>query len=98
VLSDRDEWVYRDYENVTHAFVAGRTAETDLIEELRSELAAAREGHDKAVQQRDIAIIDGNAKRDLLIEEISRRASWRWWFKLPFRRWRRALKGESPGG
>src|SRR5262249_32625208 len=34
VLADRDEWVYRDYEKVTHAYAAGQKFESRLIEEL----------------------------------------------------------------
>ena len=97
MLSDRDEWVYRDYENVTRAFAAAQKAESDRIGEVLRELAAAQAAHDKAVQQRNAAIVDGNAKRDLLIEEISRRASFRWWLALPLRRFMRALKGQPPG-
>ena len=98
VLSDRDEWVYRDYENVTRAYGAAQKAESDRMGEMLRELAAAQAAHDKAVEQRDDAIVDGNAKRDVLIEEISRRASFRWWLALPLRRFMRALKGQPPGG
>ena len=98
VLADRDEWVYRNYEEVTRAYMAGRDAVPAEIVELRRELAAANSSRDDAVRQRDHAIADGNAKRDLLVDEISRRASFRWWLALPLRRLMRALKGEPPGG
>ena len=98
VLADRDEWVYRDYEKVTRAFIAGQKIESRLIDELRRELVATQEERATDVDQRDQAIAEGCAARDLLIEEISRRASFRWWVLLPLRRLMRALKGLSPGG
>jgi len=98
VLADRDEWVYRDYEKVTRAFIAGRKSESDLIGELRRELAAVESGRAADVRQRDLVIAEGCTTRDRLIEEISRRASFRWWITLPWRRLVRALKGVAPGG
>lgn len=97
VLSDRDEWVYRDYENVTRAYAAGQKLESRLVEELRRDLAAAQSARDADIRQRDAVIAEGSAARDRLIEEISRRASFRWWLSLPLRRVMRALKGLPPG-
>ena len=98
VLADRDEWVYRDYEKVTRAYIAGQKAESDLIADLRRELAAVESGRIDDIRQRDRVIADGCATRDRLVEEISRRASFRWWITLPWRRLARALKGLAPGG
>jgi SAM-dependent methyltransferase len=98
VLADRDEWVYRDYEKVTRAYIAGQKAESDLIADLRRELAAVESGRIDDVRQRDRVIADGCATRDRLVEEIARRASFRWWITLPWRRLARALKGLAPGG
>ena len=101
VLADRDEWVYRDYEKVTRAFIATQKAGLEQSaqgQDMHRELVAARTAHDNAVAQRDVALIASYAERDRLTEEISRRASFRWWLKLPFRRLLRALKGLAPGG
>jgi SAM-dependent methyltransferase len=98
VLADRDEWVYRDYEKVTRAYAARQQLESKLVEDLRRELVATQSSRAADVEQRDQAIAEGCAARDRLIEEISRRASFRWWISLPLRRVMRALKGLSPGG
>jgi SAM-dependent methyltransferase len=98
VLADRDEWVYRDYEKVTRAYVAAEKAESDRVGELRRELAAVEAGRVADVRQRDQVIAESFAVRDRLVEEVSRRASFRWWLTMPWRRMRRALKGEPPGG
>jgi len=98
VLADRDEWVYHDYEKVTRAYAAGQQSDSRLIDELRRDLATARSGRDSEIRQRDEVIAEGCAARDRLIEEISRRASFRWWLWLPLRRVMRALKGLPPGG
>jgi len=98
VLADRDEWVYRDYERVTRAYVAGQKFEAKLVAELRRELVATQEGRVADVKQRDAVIAEGCATRDRLIEELSRRASFRWWLSLPLRRLMRLLKGLPPGG
>ena len=101
VLADRDEWVYRDYEKVTRAFIAGQKARSDAWveqQEMHRQLVAARAAHDNAVVQRDVALTASYAERDRLTEEIARRASLRWWLKLPWRRVLRLLKGEPPGG
>jgi SAM-dependent methyltransferase len=98
VLADRDEWVYRDYEKVTRAFVVGQKFESRLIDELRRELVATQTDRVADVERRDQVIAEGCAARDRLIEEISRRASFRWWVSLPLRRLMRALKGLPPGG
>jgi SAM-dependent methyltransferase len=98
VLADRDEWVYRDYEKVTRAYGAGQKFESKLVAELRRELVATQEGRVADVEQRDTVIAAGCATRDRLIEELSRRASFRWWLSLPLRRLMRVLKGLPPGG
>lgn len=98
VLADRDEWVYRDYEKVTRAYVARQQFESKLVEDLRRELVATQSSRAADVEQRDQVIAEGCAARDRLIEEISRRASFRWWISLPLRRVMRALRGLPPGG
>lgn len=98
VLADRDEWVYRDYENVTRAFASAQTEDTAL----RNELAAANADAAAARMERESA---ADAERAALTaqvaaqrDEISRRASFRWWLALPLRRLLRALRGLPPGG
>ncbi len=93
VLADRDEWVYRDYEKVTRAFVSAQKGESDRY----GELVAAGRDHAEALRQRDAAIVESHAERDRLAEEILRRASFRWWLKLPLRRLVNALKGRPAG-
>ena len=98
VLADRDEWVYRDYEKVTRAYIAGEKVESELIAELRREAADVQAARASDVRQRDIALKESYTQRDRLTEEISRRASFRWWLTLPWRRLLRALNGQPPGG
>ena len=98
VLADRDEWVYHDYEKVTRAYIAGQKSESELIAELRRALAAAETGRVADVRDRDGVIAERCVERDRLAEEVSRRASFRWWLALPWRRLVRALKGLAPGG
>jgi SAM-dependent methyltransferase len=94
VLADREEWVYRDYANVTRAFGESQKRE-----------AAAHARADEAIRERDVAVagIEGEHARlaaDLARarEESARRASFRWWLALPWRRLLRALRGLPPGG
>jgi len=101
VLADRDEWAYRDYANVTRAFGAAQKRESALSAELVSAHARADEAH----RQREVAVagIEGERARlaaDLARarEESVRRASFRWWLVLPWRRLVRALQGLPPGG
>ena len=98
VLADRDEWVYHDYEKVTRAYAAAQQGMLDRSAETQREAAAARSRQDEAVRQRDAVIAEARAERDRLLEENSRRASFRWWLALPFRRLLRALQGLPPGG
>lgn len=98
VLADRDEWVYHDYEKVTRAFIAGEKSHSDVIARLRDELAATQSGRASDVRDRDRVIAEQCNERDRLVEEVSRRASFRWWLALPWRRLARALKGLPPGG
>jgi SAM-dependent methyltransferase len=98
VLADRDEWVYHDYEKVTRAFIAGQKSHSDEIDELRTELAATQSSRAADVRDRDLVIAERCKERDRLAEEVSRRASFRWWLALPWRRLARALKGLPPGG
>jgi ubiquinone/menaquinone biosynthesis C-methylase UbiE len=103
VLADRDEWVYRNYEEVTRGYlalereraarqapapVAGDAEATALRDALRAAVAAAA---------------SSDAERSRLAQELStrqaevmRRASLRWWLALPFRRLRNVLRGEPP--
>ena len=101
VLADRGEWVYRDYANVTRAFVAAQKRESASS----AELAAVQARVDEAVRQRDAAVARFEGERARLEldvararEETVRRASFRWWLALPWRRLVRALKGLPPGG
>ena len=105
VLADRDEWVYRNYESVTRGYVAleqERAARQRRIADLEERLAdAVRErgapGTPPAVSGEPAA---GQAElvRRLAAQETetARRASFRWWLALPFRRLRNALAGKPP--
>ncbi len=101
VLADRDEWVYRDYENVTRAVAAAQKASADATIALHERIVMA----DRALAEAAAARAEGAAERARLVadnerarREIERRASFRWWVALPFRRLWRALKQLPPGG
>ena len=97
VLADRDEWIYRDYENVTRAFVAAqsrRDAQGGELADARATAAAALRERDTAATERAGLAAQITAQR----EEIAKRASFRWWIGLPLRRLLRALRGLPPGG
>ncbi len=101
VLADRDEWVYRDYAGVTRALVAAQKRESALSADLTAALARL----DEASRQRDAAAAETERERVRLAAEVARaqtesvrRASFRWWLALPWRRLVRAVKGLSPGG
>jgi len=101
VLADRGEWVYRDYANVTRAFTAAQKREAALS----AELAASRVRDDAAAHEREAAWVELERQRaglaadlDRAKEETVRRASFRWWLALPWRRLVRAVKGLPPGG
>jgi hypothetical protein len=83
---------------VTRAYIAGEKSYSDLIDGLREELAATQSGRVGDIQDRDRVIAEHCKERDRLAEELSRRASFRWWLALPWRRLARALKGLPPGG
>ena len=101
VLADRDEWVYRNYEDVTRGYLA--------LERERAARPAAAAAHAEASGLRDAqrAAIAGAARGDAeqarLAQELAtqqaevmRRASVRWWLALPFRRLVNALTGKPP--
>jgi len=105
VLADRDEWVYRNYESVTRAHLASERAQA----ERQAGDAAVESRLVEALTERDAlramlaASGDPEAERTRLAAElaekqgeISRRASFRWWLALPFRRLRNALIGNPP--
>lgn len=105
VLADRDEWIYRDYVRVTRGLVA---VERDRGAQ-EAELAALHGRHAEALRERDElrAAFDaqgaGETERVRLAalvasqqNEVSRRASFRWWLALPFRRFWLALTGKPP--
>jgi hypothetical protein len=107
VLADRDEWIYRDYVRVTRGLVAALRDRG--VQE--AELAALHARHAEALRERDAlrAAFDTQAAVEaervrlaaLVVSqqnEVSRRASFRWWLALPFRRFWRALNGLPPGG
>jgi ubiquinone/menaquinone biosynthesis C-methylase UbiE len=79
VFADRDEWVYRNYADVTRAYVAAQKRD------------ATSSGSEVELTRLAAEISRAHA-------EITRRASFRWWLKLPLRRLLRALKGVPPGG
>lgn len=76
VLSDRDEWVYRDYEKVMkdsrHHAERGDVLRRDLTD-----------------RERSIAMLQEEVKslqhaREELRETLEGRRGWRWWLRLPF--------------
>jgi SAM-dependent methyltransferase len=105
VQADRDEWVYRNYESVTRAYVAlerERGVRAAAQADLESRLAEALRERD-ALRAAPAAGGETAAEHGLRagrIEaqqvEISRRASFSWWLALPFRRLRNALTGKPP--
>jgi SAM-dependent methyltransferase len=94
VLADREEWVYRDYANVTAAYRALAEREAPLREELAAERREREETIAAAATER--ARLAAEIERQSI--EITRRASFRWWLGLPLRRLWRAMKGLPPGG
>ena len=104
VLADRDERVYRDYENVTRAVGSVQKQSSALAHEaaaLNERLAASMREADIAAAARTT---DAAERMRLLAEierqqhELARRAGLRWWLALPLRRLWRALRRISPGG
>jgi ubiquinone/menaquinone biosynthesis C-methylase UbiE len=96
VLSDRDDWLQRDYVKVTRE-AAQLGARARMLETQAAELARER---DDAARQRDdadaaVRALEGRvaeAERRIagqeraLVErdrEILRRGGWRWWLRLP---------------
>ena len=101
VLADREEWVYRDYATVTRAFCEAQKREAAL----RADVAAAHARADGAIRERDVAVAGIEGARARLASDLARaeqesvrRASFRWWLALPWRRLVRAMKGLPPGG
>jgi len=105
VLADRDEWVYRNYEEVTRAYLAlerERDARAQSDAEIEARLAEALAERDR-LRARLAASGDAEAERERLAGEVTlhraeaaRRASFRWWLALPLRRLRNALTGKAP--
>ncbi len=105
VLADRDERIYRDYVKVTGGLVAAlhdRAAQ-------EAELAALRGHHAETLRERDalraafdaLAVVEAERARLAALiasqqDEVTRRASFRWWLALPFRRVWLALTGKPP--
>jgi SAM-dependent methyltransferase len=99
VLADRDEWVYADY---AQAFV-NEKLQWDRGNTLDGVVAEWQDHFREAVKQRDTvekaltAEVTRQAEQiDAQQHEIERRASARWWFGLPWRRLRLALKRLPP--
>jgi hypothetical protein len=99
VLSDKDDWVHRDYEKVMRNLEAAGAQ----LEEMAGHVEAMTKAHDEAVKSRDDALAwagelesrrahlertVSEQSRGLAEQgrEIERRASLRWWLTLPFRR------------
>jgi SAM-dependent methyltransferase len=105
VLADRDEWVYRNYEEVTRGYLAlereraARPAASADSAATPSETAQLRD----ALSTAAAAAAKSDAERVQLTQvlaqqqaEVARRASVRWWLALPFRRLVNALRGKPP--
>jgi ubiquinone/menaquinone biosynthesis C-methylase UbiE len=91
VLADREEWIYRDYENVTRAVQRARQQDGTLLERF----AALEAAHAEALlrqAQMQAALEVGHAERETLHRELARRGGLRWWLSLPLRRLWRALR------
>ena len=103
VLADRDEWVYRDYENVTRAVAAAQSESGALAQQnaaLTARLAASVRERDAAAARAEEAAHEARlaAEIERARQEIERRAGLRWWLVLPWRRLWHALRGLPPGG
>jgi SAM-dependent methyltransferase len=104
VLADRDERMYRDYENVTRAVDAIQKQSSTLVQEaaaLNERLTASLQeaGIIAAARATDVAERTRlTAEIERQQHELARRASLRWWLMLPLRRVWRALRGLPPGG
>jgi len=96
VLADRDDWVHRDYEKVMKdldwwaAHTKGLEAEMEGLREQAGEIQRGKAAVEAALNLREAAV----AARDAQIaaqaneiaaakQEVSRRAGWRWWVRLP---------------
>ena len=103
VLADRDEWVYRNYEEVTRGYLAlereraARQASAPVAGD--AEAPTLRDALRAAVAK----AASSDAEREQLAHELAaqqaearRRASGRWWLALPFRRLVNALTGKPP--
>jgi ubiquinone/menaquinone biosynthesis C-methylase UbiE len=82
VLSDRDEWMRRDYEKVFRwmedSVARAKALDADVAQRDRSiaSLQAAVHARDAQLAVRDLAVSEKE-------REIERRRGWRWWLKLP---------------
>jgi len=105
VLADRDEWVYRNYEDVTRGYLAlereraARPAAAADPGPAAAEASRLRDAPRTAVAK--AAHSDAGEARlahELAAQEaeVKRRASVRWWLALPFRRLVNALTGKPP--
>ena len=109
VLADRDEWVYRDYENVTRAVAAAQRERAARSAQPKPRSAAARcgsrsrerdarrgarRGERRAAERARLARRD----RAAAAAKIARRASLRWWLALPLRRLWHALERQAALG
>jgi ubiquinone/menaquinone biosynthesis C-methylase UbiE len=99
VLADRDEWVHRDYEKVmrdltaTHALAHDLDVCVDQGNEQRAELIREH-GQREVAHETERSRLASEIERQQ--HEIVRRASFKWWVRLPLRRAWLALKGKPP--
>lgn len=98
VLADRDEWVYRDYQKMTHELDAahrrGNALEREAIAWQTRHAESLNPGGALAIESAERSRLAREIERQQ--HEIARRASLRWWLALPFRRLWQALNGLPP--
>ncbi|MBL0143147.1 MAG: class I SAM-dependent methyltransferase [Betaproteobacteria bacterium] len=105
VLSDREDWVHRDYEKVMRDLEATAAR----AQALEKQVAQAALAHGEAVKSRDEALARAGGLDSRLAQaertvseqsrtidernrEVARRGGWRWWLRLPYER----LFGQPP--
>jgi hypothetical protein len=99
VLAASSKWVHREYDKVMRDLRATHALAHDLdvcVEQGNEQRAELLREHG----EREIAYQSERAELEREIErqqhEIAKRASFRWWFLLPWRRALLALKGKPP--
>jgi SAM-dependent methyltransferase len=99
VLSDRDDWLHRDYVKVTREAAelgtyartlekqaAGLARDRDDAARQRDDANAAIRGLEGRLSEAERRIAGQEGALEERAREILRRGGWRWWLRLPFAR------------